>query len=131
MDSIWLPFGWMYRAWVAVRSNPCTIEMVYRQFEPSEEYIRIRNDSSQPVQLFDVNFLWKPKGSRKFSELHSPLVWILSERTQSALAPGHSFEHPIDSHELGIECSHVKVVVEHNRSNKPSQKKFKLRGPRG
>ncbi len=116
-----------YRVWKAIRSNPCTIEMVRDSISSDGEYLRIRNDSARPVQLFDVEFLWRQKGSNKFSLYHTPLVWVLSDRPTSPLEPGHSFEHPIDAHELGEEVTHVRIRVEHNQSTKPETKTFKVR----
>ena len=116
-----------YRVWKAIRSNPCTIEMVRTPISGDGEYLRIRNDSTRPVQLFDVEFLWRQKGSKDFSLHHTPLVWVLSDRPTSPLDPGHSFEHPIDAHELGEEVTHVRIRVEHNQSNKPETKSFKVR----
>ncbi len=117
----------LYRVWKAIRSNPCTIEMVRESISAGGEYLRIRNDSARPIQLFDVEFLWRQKGSKRFSIYHTPLVWVLSERPSSPLAPGHSFEHPIDVHEIGEEVTHVRVRVEHNQSTKPETKTFKIR----
>lgn len=128
MESIGLPFGYLYRVWVAGKANPCTIEMVRPELAPDEGYLRVRNDSSLPVQIFSIDFRWRPRGSTKFSEFYTPLVWLLSDNDTRVLEPGHSFEHPVDAHELGFEATHGKIYVEHNRSNRPSTKKFKVRG---
>ena len=116
----------VYRLWKAIRSNPCSIEIVRDSISSDGAYIRIRNDSARPVQLFDVQFLWRQKGSKKFTLYHTPLVWVFSDRPSSSLESGYSFEHPIDAHEVGEQVTHVKIRVQHNQSTKLETRTFKI-----
>lgn len=107
------------------------IEIVRPQLLPGDEYLRIRNDSPYPVQIFEIEFRWRLKGSRTFSEFYTPMVWILGGNSDRTLLPGHSFEHPIDPHKVGLEVTHGRILVEHNRSNRIARKTFRVRGPVG
>ncbi len=125
MPDLPIPLSFFYRLFIFAKQNPCTIEVLTD--ENNKQSIRIRNDSSTPIQLFDVDFYWKTKGSKKFNNFDSPMVWCLSPHTQSSLNPSHSFEHPIDVHEKGEPIAECEVRVIHNRSKYPSKKRFKVK----
>lgn len=121
------PFALLSRIWTAIRQNPCTIEILDPRDGDKGQWIRVRNDSTLPVQLFDVSFAWRLKGRSKFDEFHTPLVWVLSERPKRPLEPGHSFEHPVDAHELGEAVEECRFSVRHNRSRHEEVKRFRVR----
>lgn len=120
-------FNLFARLLSAIRENPCRIEIITGIGGDQRQWIRIRNDTNQPVQLFEVSFRWKLKGSSKFDQFHTPFVWILSDHTKSSLAPAHSFEHPVDAHELGKPVAECEISVRHNRSRYEEKKRFKVR----
>ncbi|WP_156950442.1 hypothetical protein [Hyphomonas oceanitis] len=119
------PIGLIYRIWIAIRQNPCTIEVINYQHNDGRQWIRVRNDSNAPIQLFDVDFRWREKGARKFTRFTTPMVWVLSSHCDKSLSPAHSFEHPVDVHELGENIVECEVIVTHNRSKLPTKKRFK------
>lgn len=122
-----MPWGVVGRIWRAIRENPCTIEIVEGIGGDPRQYIRIRNDSPYPVQLFGASFRWRLKDSSKFDRFDMPMVWLLSERTRQPLEPGHSFEHPVDAHELGKPVAECIIAIEHNRQPKPEEKRFAVK----
>lgn len=122
-----LPIPWavLGRIWTAIRENPCTIEEV--EGKDGGQWIRVRNDSKTVVQLFDVSFRWKPKGSSEFSVFSTPMAWLLSKQVDRALEPGHSFEHPINAEELGKPMAECIISIRHNRQPKPEEKRFAVK----
>jgi hypothetical protein len=119
-----VPWGLLARVVSAIRQNPCTIEVIENSQSDGRQWIRIRNDSTQPVQLFGVEFSWK-RGRE--TECLMPLVWALSDHTKAVLMPAHSFEHPVDAHEYGKGAGSCEVIVHHNRSKHPARKAFRPR----
>lgn len=112
------------RVWTAIRQNPCTIEIV-EESRDGKQWLRIRNDSTLPTQLFGVGFVWGLGGEER--SYSAPLVWVLSKHTDKPLLPAHSFEHPVDAHEVGGTVEWCEIRVTHNRSKYPERKRFKPR----
>ena len=118
-----IPWAFVGRVITALRENPCTIEEV--QGKDGGQWLRIRNDSKLPVQLFSTSFRWRLKHRREFDEHWTPMVWMLSfKHGGKVLEPGHSFEHPIDIHEIGKPVAEGVISVTHNRQPKPEEKRF-------
>jgi len=84
-----------------------------------------RSSGKTPAQL--KRFRWRLKDSSKFDEYHTPLVWTLSAHVKGVLEPGHSFEHPIEAHELGKPVAERIISVEHNRQPKPEEKRMPVK----
>lgn len=119
-----VPWAFIARVWTAIRQNPCTIEII-EESRDGGQWVRIRNDSPLPTQLFSVSFLWGLGGEQR--SYATPLVWVLSKHTDQPLLPAHSFEHPVDAHEVGGTPEWCEVTVVHNRSKYPERKRFRPR----
>ena len=128
MQTPSLPFGFLWRIWLAFRQNPCQIEFLESSSSRDGDlWLRIRNDSDQPVTIFDISFYTKRPSEGSFTLEHTLFVWVLSDHFDKALFPGASFEHPVDSHEFGKQLRSIKVEVTHNGSKFPETKTYKLR----
>lgn len=120
------PAAVLYRVFVALRKNPCTIEVVTNVAHSGAQWIRLRNDSDYPIQIIDIDFEWRSKSSREFDQFDTPLAWVLADDIPIKLKPGETIEHAVDAHEAAEDVDMCKVSVVHNRSRFPSEKKFKL-----
>ncbi len=123
------PLGAVYRVFIALRKNACTIEIVTNTSYTGSQYIRIRNDSDYPVKLYDICFRWRSIKSKKFDQFDTPLVWVLNDYTGHSLTPGEAIEHPVDAAEAVEAADRCEVSVIHNRSKFASKKNFKLKNP--
>ena len=117
------PLGFLWRIWLAFRQNPCQIEFSESNLSKDGRlWLRIRNDSDKPVTIFDIYFYTKQPKQKAFDLELTPFVWMLSDHFEKALAPGASFEHPVDLTEFKKPLRAIKVEVTHNRSKYPETK---------
>lgn len=123
-----LPLGFIgnfaMRVYDATARAPCIIDIDEQSFQPHLRF-RIRNASTLPIKIEDVDFEWQSAEAKDFDTYMTPMNWMLARDITPTIEPGHAspwFE--LDTTQIEGDPKKGRITVRHSRSGKPTTKRF-------